>query len=702
MHNYRSTPIQRIKQWVKHVGWQYILIGIVTLVLRIADLGRFLTHDEAEFWFTRSDSLIKALQSGDYGSMAISTHPGVTTMWLGAAGLELRRFLFDHALLHHETITTILTLQRLPIALAHVVGILVGFALLRRLFPPTLAFLAAFLWATDPFVIGYSRLLHVDAIAGTFATLSLLAAAIGWKYSSSDSPSPPLSPSRWWLALSGVMAGLAVLSKSPAIALLPTVALFAWISLHNHTRWRRIAAAAMQVGVWGAAATVTAFVVWPALWAAPMEVYEAMHAGVAIEGAQPHMTGNFFLGETNPAPGLRYYPVSLVLRMTPWSLIGVLLIAVAWKRFPPSTRRTLALLTTFIIIFTVGLSVFPKKFNRYLVPVFPAVDMLAAAGWVGTFSLLAPWASPLAQKLRAMRIRHTGMLPVGMLCAVAIINSWWWHPYSITAFNQLLGGAEAGAHNLAVGWGEGLEQVAAWLNEQPDITDVLTISHMITSLDPFLKEGARATFPDQGRLKAGAGYVVTYIYQVQGGNPPPPFDALYGTMTPLHTITIHGVDYAWVYDAPPLLGEPPLAATIGDAIYLWGAEQKIPPRRGHEAVSTLAWHALKPVPEDYWLFAHLIGEDGQRYAQIDQPYPTSTWQAGRFVRTEMVMSIPEGLPAGAYAVVVGMYEKQTQRRLYVRQEHGQIEAIPFADAVQGENVVVVWRGDIGRQKGVGD
>jgi hypothetical protein len=49
-----------------------------------------------------------------------------------------------------------------------------------------------------------------------------------------------------------------------------------------------------------------------------------------------------------------------------------------------------------------------------------------------------------------------------------------------------------------------------------------------------------------------------------------------------------------------------------------------------------------------------------------------------------------------------MYEKQTQQRLPVRQKHGQIEAIPFADAVQGEDVVVVWRGEIGDQEGVGD
>ncbi len=31
---------------------------------------------------------------------------------------------------------------------------------------------------------------------------------------------------------------------------------------------------------------------------------------------------------------------------------------------------------------------------------------------------------------------------------------------------------------LMVGWGEGLEQVAGWLNEQPDITGVVTATTM--------------------------------------------------------------------------------------------------------------------------------------------------------------------------------------------------------------------------------
>ena len=103
---------------------------------------------------------------------------------------------------------------------------LLGYGLLRRLLPAATAVLAAALWALDPFVVGYSRMLHVDGLAGTFATLSLLAACLYWHH----------DPRRRWLILSGVTAGLAILSKSPALALLPIVGLVALVVVRKARR----------------------------------------------------------------------------------------------------------------------------------------------------------------------------------------------------------------------------------------------------------------------------------------------------------------------------------------------------------------------------------------------------------------------------------------------------------------------------------
>ncbi len=666
-----NNPFSRLSAWRDTLA-----LAALAFVLRLANLGKFATHDEVEFWFSRSESLLNALQSGNYALMDISTHPGVTTMWLGSGGILLHRLLFEHGLLQHETFSLMLALYRLPIATLHAILLLAGYAMLRRLLPPTTAALAALFWAVDPFIIGYSRLLHVDALVASFGTLSLLAACLYWCH----------ARGRRWLIISAVCAGLAILSKSPALALGPLVLAVALASgiapplspndSLASTLSRRLILQGGAFVVWGIICAITIFACFPALWVAPLHVIEALRVGVEVEGAQPHMTGNFFLGHRDPAPGWLFYHVALAQRATPWTLAGILLLPLALHRLSPTMQsrtaeqrrlllRDMAILAAFLILFTVAMSIFPKKFNRYLVPVFPAFDILAAVGLMGGIAWLTQGIHraiiPTLQTHKLQAIPATLMSGIVM---VAIVNAGYWHPYEITAFNQLFGGAKGGAETFVVGWGEGLEQAAAWLNQQEDITDVLTISHMITSFDPFLRKGARATFPDHGKLKPGAGYVVVSIAQVQGGAPSPPFDQFYGKRHPLHTVTLHGVEYVWVYAAPPPTAHV-VDTRMGEHVTLYGYTQVEPAVRGQPLRVRLVWQTNQQLPQDYWLFAHLVGEDGKRYNQVDQPYPTSAWTAGRFHQTETQIPLPPDLPAGTYRVVIGLYDPQDGGRLAV-------------------------------------
>lgn len=635
----------------------YLFVALAAALPRLFALGSYLTDDEANFWMKRSHAWLEAIAARDWAATAISTHPGVTTMWLGAGGLVLRERLLELGLLGGVDFPTALAFFRLPPVLAHVAGVLLGYWLLRRLLPAPLALLAAVLWAADPFFIGYSRLLHVDALAGTFATLSMLFfyAAVAARGGPAEPARRPPPPPAACLVVSGLCAGLALLSKSPAAALAPAVALAAWLA-----GWRQGGSpmprprAIVALALWGLVAAATVFALWPALWASPLGAYEELRTGVAVEGAQPHMTGNFFLGRRDEAPGALYYPAALALRLTPWGLAGLLLLPLAWRRHPGGPgdyRPLLAALAGLVVLFVVALSPFPKKFDRYLVPVAPALAILSAAGLWALAELGAargrPWARPAL---------------VGAVCGAALLNAAWWHPYALVAYNQLLGGAPAGAATFRIGWSEGLEQVAGWLNAQPDITGVAVTAERTTSLNPYLRRGAQADFPIGGQLHRENGYVVVYVAQVQGGPPPPPFDRFYGRAVPLHTVRIHGVDYAWIYQVPPPVATP-REAGFGAALRLRGYEQAAAARPGQALALRLQWATLAPPAADYWLFAHLVGPDGRRYAQIDQPYPTSQWAPGRFQAADLPFPMPADLPAGTYRLLVGLYDPATGQRL---------------------------------------
>jgi 4-amino-4-deoxy-L-arabinose transferase-like glycosyltransferase len=283
----------------------YLTVGLMSLLPRVLDLGVFLSGDESEFWLRRSDIFLQALRAHDWAATAVSTHPGVTTMWLGSIGLLLHNALTGSGLLTDQSFPIFLTLMRLPIALAHVATVLLGYALLRRMFAPPAALLGGLFWATDPFVVAFSRVLHVDALAGSFLTLSLLAACLYWHRDRRAR----------WLVGSGVSAGLAILSKSPALALVPWVGLVALAAAATDERRPTTDGqrSALLVGgrwsvvlpllAWAAICAATVFALWPALWVAPLRAYDQMRTGVEAEGAQPHMFGNFFLGREDDAPG---------------------------------------------------------------------------------------------------------------------------------------------------------------------------------------------------------------------------------------------------------------------------------------------------------------------------------------------------------------------------------------------------------------
>jgi 4-amino-4-deoxy-L-arabinose transferase-like glycosyltransferase len=647
----------------------YIVIGLAALAPRVLALGLFITDDEANFWLTRSDIFLRAIRTGDFAATAITAHPGVTTMWLGAAGIVLRRALLDWGILHSDAFPIVLACMRLPAALVHVLVVLLGYGLLRRMFPPraypALAALAALLWAADPFVIGYSKLLHTDALAGSFMSLGILAACVYFNHDR-----------RWrWLILSGVAAGLALLSKSPALALAPAVGLVGLLAAQRsnvqtfkRSNVERLSSLIRPLAAWAVIAAVTIVALWPALWASPLQAYAQLRIGVEIEGAQPHMLGNFFLGRQDDAPGLLYYPAALALRTTPWTLLGLLLLPLAWRRraavpapqdlagaSAAASRRSLAALAGYVILFVAAMSLFPKKFDRYIVPAFPALDVLAAVGLLAIADLRLQIADFAAQNSKLK-------LLVGVISVAALANVAFWHPYSIDAFNQMFGGTRAGVRTFTVGWGEGLEQVAGWLNEQPDITSVRTVALRITSLNPYLRDGAQAVFPRGDQLRDRTGYVVVYLPQTQAGPADGVFGQFYGRAPPLHTVRIHGVDFAWIYRAPPQVAQL-RPAGFGPDIRLLGFDQSGAPQPGATVRFRLSWTASAPPPRDYWLFAHLIGPRGQRYAQIDLPYPTSQWAPGSFAATELPIALPPDAPAGAYQLLIGLYDQATGQRL---------------------------------------
>jgi hypothetical protein len=138
-------------------------------------------------------------------------------------------------------------------------------------------------------------------------------------------------------------------------------------------------------------------------------------------------------------------------------------------------------------------------------------------------------------------------------------------------------------------------------------------------------------------------------------------------------VTIHGVEYAWIYQVPPPVAHE-TDARFGEHIRLRGYEVDSSALRTSGVLSlTLQWQADAPPQQDYLLFAHVLDEDSQRVAQVDVPpagpdMPPTAWQPGRVITWVHPIPLPANLPPGAYWLALGLYDPQDFTRLPVAPE----------------------------------
>jgi 4-amino-4-deoxy-L-arabinose transferase-like glycosyltransferase len=536
---------------------------VLALLPRVVAPAPFIAWDEL-FWTHGSVSFWTALLQGRLADTFIIGQPGVPVLWVSGLAALLGALVrpggwqafsslgagpgylaFDAGLLRQAA--HFLPAARWGVALLSA-GVVAGvFTLGRRAFGSKVALLGAVLLAFDPYFLAHSRAAALDA---TLAGLMLLAFLALLAYARRPSPRA--------LALAGVLAGVAVSAKLPAVYLALVAAMVllvvAWRSRQTPEAgsephapgseeerrratmpWalalRRILPRLFRDGLlWGGLALATFFVLWPALWAAPLQTVERLVATVAEYNARPD-SANFFLGRAVGDPGPAFYPVVLAFALTVLTSAGLVawLAGLAWR---PARRLPAGVLAAYALGFLALLSFSPSKYARYTLPAAAALDLLAAAGLVG-------W-------LEAARARPALRRVLSLGLCLALIGQIGWtlssHPNYLAVYNPLLGGTRAAARTVSVGWGEGLDQVTDWLNGQPDAERLKVALWPMAGLAPRFS-GETYLLDEHGLVVAD--YVVVYLGDAQFGSLRT--ERFYGVAEPLFTARLQGVEYAWVY-----------------------------------------------------------------------------------------------------------------------------------------------------------
>ncbi|MEZ4731036.1 MAG: glycosyltransferase family 39 protein [Caldilineaceae bacterium] len=221
----------------KSLRTSLLLIGlfVAAWVPRVVALETFVTIDERK-WLARSANFYQALSQEDWTATFQREHPGVTVMWAGLLGLLQRfptyaqvapgQFAWDREYMEAWLLQTsdhtpleLLAAGRWWVTLLIALTIVFSYFPLRKLCGRLTAFWAALYLAWSPFFIALSRQLHPDGLAASFMILALLL-FLAWLYGDVHERGR-----QRYLLSSGVVMGLAWLTKTPAIFLVPTGAL---------------------------------------------------------------------------------------------------------------------------------------------------------------------------------------------------------------------------------------------------------------------------------------------------------------------------------------------------------------------------------------------------------------------------------------------------------------------------------------------
>ena len=501
------------------IGHWSLVIGIfgAAFLLRLLPIGRYVTPDEPA-WVYRAIRFADGLAARDWTALPSTGHPGVTTMWLGAAGVTAQRLLDPSGSAAHldwvrrlawlapengeafRHLAFFLPWGRVAVALVTTLGLVVLYPLLGRLFDRRVALLTVGLLAFDPFVIGHSCLLHTDALLATFSLLALATALCGLR-----------EPRRAaWPALSGVFTGLALLTKTPAIILLPCILLLQAIALlsphspfstlhspfsilHSQSRTHEPPSTShnwsLVIGHWSlviihwslfiCSTLVTCFALYPALWANLAGTLRTLSAfaGRHVEMVQRPI---FFAGRMTYDPGPAFYPTVFLFRISPVVLVGLVVGLVTLRRLPPDRRFAYLLSVVFAVGFGALMSLGAKKHDRYLLPAFPPLTLAAALG-IGTLvdGYRGKSVYSADHPSTHLPIYHFAIIVLQALVALAFT------PYPLTAFNPLAGGPWVAARVLPVDWGEGMGAAARWLNSLPDAGRLTVAAVSVPSFAPI-------------------------------------------------------------------------------------------------------------------------------------------------------------------------------------------------------------------------
>jgi 4-amino-4-deoxy-L-arabinose transferase-like glycosyltransferase len=551
----------------------FILLAVALLAPRLVGIDKFTTGDEPA-WLIFSHNFLHAIDIGEFERTAYEYHPAITTMWTITAGIlsyfpgyiriqhrYIEKFWeLDNIYANFKKSLSIVLYRSRMINVAVVcTALLLAFFLLRKLLDTRTALVAILLVGFDPFYLGQSRILNHEGMASAFVLVAVLSLLVfinqGEKY-------------RYLLISSGA-AGLALLTKSPTILLIPLAGLmfllniaFSWKDIRK--RKMLIWSGIKQYLIWLGGLILVYIILWPGMWVAPGNMLFTVYGNAVSYAFQGQRLAA--AQEINPAKfgldvgGIGEYLVSILYKTTPvlWLGVCLALIGVTTRKIAPMSRNTKQVLFYLFLLTALYILVFGvvRGWNslHYIMVAFVSLEVIAAIGYVWGVSWLGEKSTFFGKK----SVQAVILSALVLLQASSGVLDF---PYYYTYVNPLAHFVKPEMKDTTVGYGEGLELAAAYLSAKPGAKDLTVSSHL--GRGPFSYYFPGTTYPLMYQSRdyltdrsaewvRQSDYLVIYDIQQRPLNMGAKLLAALDGVQPEHVVMLNGLRYASIYKVSEL------------------------------------------------------------------------------------------------------------------------------------------------------
>lgn len=411
------------------------ILALAIIAPRLSALDQFFIQDE-HLWINRAQLYSQAMQKFDLTAAAafeLQNHPAITL--LSAVGPTMQIYSARHDL--EGTYESWSPEHRLAAAAwaRWVMGLVTSLTLLAlwtitsrlNVFQknPVITGIVPALIGLEPWIWGITRTVIVDTLMAIFVAASLITAA------------KAREKQRWyWIAGSAAWWGLAFISKSPALIVLPFCLLLPTLF------WKLWKKTLKNIALWLVSAYVTMSIAWPPFFIHPIARIKGVLARVEFHTGAP---------EVYLWPGI--HPPFFIFVLSATALIGCLIYIALRFFYPQEKWRDLLAFDALLVaglFFGAVLLYLQGDHARKNVPVLALLAGAGAGGW-----LLLIW------KLKIQP--HLGVAAVVILHLISIAP---WFPH-LPSFHSPFFNSEGGKRML-VDVGNGSRKIADYINYAPE------------------------------------------------------------------------------------------------------------------------------------------------------------------------------------------------------------------------------------------